>query len=197
MRTRSLSVLLALGLVLALAPAVARAGSFKVSCAYIASGTIDPIVAPGIARFGHLHEFFGNPLVHASSNTDDPLVSTDSLFATAHSTCVNQGDDTRDRSAYWIPALLQRQTDGSMREVAPEGRPTFYYVGDASPAASIRPSPHGLQMIVGDKGAAMPQDVAVVRWQCLGGVAVTPSRPQCLDDVTVPGTPQLRLQLNF
>src|SRR4051794_5907941 len=198
MRTRSLSLLLVLAcLAPVLRPAAARAGSFKVSCGYIASATMDPIVAPGISHFGHLHEFFGNPLVHASSNTDDPLVSTDSLFAAGHSTCLNQGDDTRDRSAYWIPALLQRQADGSMREVAPEGRPTFYYLGDASPSSSIRPFPHGLRMIVGDKNAAVPQDLAVVRWQCLGGVAVAPSRPQCLDDVTVAGTPRLRLQLNF
>ena len=184
---------------MALVPQGAQAGTFKVSCTYIKSGVFDPIVAPGAnpQPGGHLHQFFGNPTISASSDQNDPLLSGNSLFKANPSKCINLDDANRDKSAYWVPALMQQQLDGSLVEVKPDSSATFYYVGDALDTSSIRPFPHGFRAIVGDKNATAAQDVRVVRWQCLGGSVMDPSRPQCIDDPTVAGPPKVRLQLNF
>ncbi|TCP36563.1 DUF1996 domain-containing protein [Sphingomonas sp. BK235] len=70
-------------------------GSFRFICLPGQVGSDDPIVFPGQPGKSHLHQFFGNTGANARSTYA-------SLRTTGDSTCGNQ----LNRSAYWIPAML-------------------------------------------------------------------------------------------
>lgn len=70
-------------------------GAFRFLCKPSHLSYDDPIVYPGQRGKAHLHMFFGNTLADANSDYA-------SLRTTGESTCNNE----LNRSAYWVPALL-------------------------------------------------------------------------------------------
>ncbi|MBX7539384.1 DUF1996 domain-containing protein [Qipengyuania sphaerica] len=73
-------------------------GAFRFLCAPSHLSYDDPIVHPGKSGAAHLHQFFGNTEADANSTYE-------SLRMTGDSTCTN----ALNRSAYWMPALLDGQ----------------------------------------------------------------------------------------
>ena len=156
--SRRTAAVLALVTVLAMplagpaAPASAAAsGQWKISCGYVGSAPDDPIVAPGRPGATHLHDFFGNSSVSASS--------TYASMRGMASSCPQL-----DRAAYWTPALYR---DG--RKVRPAGI-TAYYTNSVSPGEErIEPFPPDFKMVTGDARNSDPAAVSPhIRWGCLG-----------------------------
>ncbi|WP_197323377.1 DUF1996 domain-containing protein, partial [Staphylococcus haemolyticus] len=73
-------------------------GAFRFLCTPSHNAYNDPIVYPGQTGKSHLHTFFGNTKADANSTYE-------SLRTSGESTCNN----LLNRSAYWIPALLNGQ----------------------------------------------------------------------------------------
>lgn len=90
-------------------------GAFRFLCAPGHLGYDDPIVMPGQPGKFHLHQFFGNTATDAHSTYD-------SLRTTGDSTCLN----ALNRSAYWQPAMLQEQYDGTLQVVVPDFHNIYY-----------------------------------------------------------------------
>ena len=135
----------------------------------------DPIVFPGVRNATHLHAYFGNTGVDATTTSD-------SLANSGNSTCRG---GTLNRSAYWVPAVIDVRTG---RPIAP-GSPVhdrgvpehgFYYKTKYSqiPFSAYRAPPQGLRMIAGDSKATRPQDLNVVGFSCNGGSGVS-GIPSC------------------
>ena len=78
-------------------------GAFRFICQAAHLGYDDPIVYPGQPGKSHLHQFFGNTLTDANSTFA-------SLRGTGDSTCMGP----LNRSAYWIPAMMNGK-DGVIR----------------------------------------------------------------------------------
>jgi hypothetical protein len=74
----------------------ANDGQFRVVCTFSHAAYDDPIVWPGQAGRTHLHLFFGNDSTRSTSDLDN-------MHTSGKSTC-NGG--TRNRSGYWVPALI-------------------------------------------------------------------------------------------
>lgn len=114
-------------------------GIFTVGCEYSHSGMDDPIVLPGKSGASHMHEFFGNI-------TTDANTTAQSL--TAGLTTCNQ---SRDHSAYWVPAVVQ---NGAF--IAPT-RTTVYYRG--ATGQKVRPFPVGFKLVT-------PRGDRTTHWSC-------------------------------
>ncbi|MEY4510424.1 MAG: hypothetical protein RLZZ450_2546 [Pseudomonadota bacterium] len=111
-------------------------GDFRTVCSYSHMNYDDPIVFPGKPGASHLHTYFGNSLANAST-TDVSLANT------GNSTCRG---GIANRSAYWVPALL----DAQGRPVAPIESNFYYKSGyNGIPAAQIKPFKTGLRMLAG------------------------------------------------
>ena len=153
-------------------------GIFRINCDFAHSLYDDPIVVPEQPGMAHMHRFYGNKAVSASTTFE-------SLYEIAESSC--QGN-TVNGSSYWIPALLApaydevtgaRLLDGAGEpawepvaavvgddEVAHE---IFYYSAGVDDLESIQSIPPGLRMIAGNSSNSpddAPQDTAIVRWHC-------------------------------
>lgn len=115
-------------------------GAFRLLCAPSHNAYNDPIVYPGQPGKSHLHTFFGNTLADANSTYD-------SLRKTGDSTCNN----ALNRSAYWIPALL----NGAGKVVMPDYLAVYYKrMPSTDPrchiyATACLPLPRGLRYIFG------------------------------------------------
>ncbi len=81
-------------------------GAFRFLCTPSHLSYDDPIVYPGQVGKAHLHMFFGNTLADANSDYR-------SLRTTGESTCNNK----LNRSAYWVPALLNGRGQVIMPEL--------------------------------------------------------------------------------
>ena len=86
-------------------------GAFRFICTASHEAADDPIVYPGQPGRSHLHEFFGNTGANANSTYA-------SLRTTGNSTC----DSRLNRSAYWIPAML----NGKGKVVRPDYVSVYY-----------------------------------------------------------------------
>ncbi len=86
-------------------------GAFRFLCKPSHLSYDDPIVYPGQKGRAHLHMFFGNTLADANSDYT-------ALRTTGESTCNN----ALNRSAYWIPALL----NGRGQVVQPDHISIYY-----------------------------------------------------------------------
>lgn len=89
-------------------------GAFRFTCGPGQLLYDDPIVKPGQPGASHLHQFYGNTLANANSTYA-------SLRAAGQSTC-NNGTYAANRSAYWIPAML----DGRGNVVLPDFVAVYY-----------------------------------------------------------------------
>src|SRR5438046_1298283 len=83
-------------------------GAFRFTCNAGQLAKDDPIVYPGQPGKSHLHQFFGNTGTNANSNYN-------SLRTTGGSTCTRSATESPQRSAYWMPAML----DGAGNAVKP------------------------------------------------------------------------------
>ena len=90
-------------------------GAFRFTCLAGQLSHDDPIVYPGQPGKSHLHQFFGNTGTNASSNYQ-------SLRTTGGSTCTRSTGTSPQRSAYWMPAMM----DGAGNVVKPDWINTYY-----------------------------------------------------------------------
>ncbi|MGK5677939.1 DUF1996 domain-containing protein [Actinoplanes sp. URMC 104] len=129
-----------------------RVAEFNASCTVSHAASDDPIVLPGLPGGSHRHSFLGN-------DSTDAFTTTDTLLKNAGSSC-KPGED---RSAYWIPSLLEND-----KVVEPHGV-TVYYGSRLPDTTKTVPFPQGFRMIVGDakKQVATPKGAPGQFW-CAG-----------------------------
>ena len=124
-------------------------GEFRFTCLSGHLSHDDPIVYPGQPGVSHLHQFFGNTGTNASSNYS-------SLRTSGGSTCTRSASESPQRSAYWMPAML----DGAGNAVKPDWINTYYKrlpASDPHCAVTSNPAvvgkcvemPNGLRFILG------------------------------------------------
>lgn len=144
------------------APTKLSRGAFRTSCERSHYSHDDPIVFPGKVGATHLHMFFGNTGANAHSTVD-------SLLNSGNSTCMG---GIANRSAYWVPALIDTATGGP---IEPMDIGMYYKGGGPGiDPLSIRELPDGLRILAGN-AKNVPPNGGKFRWQCLsfGGVKVT------------------------
>jgi hypothetical protein len=126
--------------------------AFRIVCDAGFMATIDPLVYFGQSNTPHNHTFFGNTNV-------TPTSTPASLATNGNSTCKG---GIANRSAYWIPTLIDTSTNSAMK---PKWA-IFYYKH-----FSNRP-PKGLAILAGDmRGSPSNQQATgwspeVIRWTC-------------------------------
>ncbi|ERF69122.1 hypothetical protein EPUS_01078 [Endocarpon pusillum Z07020] len=113
---------------------------WRMNCAIIQTGRVDPIVNPG-AIASHAHKIVGPSNFGLSSTYD-------SLLAAPCTSCEVQ----KDKSAYWTPQLYYKHTNGSFQEVFASGT-TVYYLSRGDNRRNIEPFPPGFRMLSGDNAA--------------------------------------------
>ena len=145
-------------------PPASDIGAFRVSCGVSHMAFDDPIVYPGQPGKSHLHVFFGNTGANANSTAA-------SIAGSGNSTC---DGGTVNRSAYWVPALIDTRSGAP---VVPTTNGVYYKTGNNGIApAAVKAFPPGLRMIAGDPKASAP-----------GG----PSRYKCESDYNLFHGPSL------
>jgi hypothetical protein len=90
-------------------------GAFRFTCLAGQLAKDDPIVYPGQPGKSHLHQFFGNTGTNANSTYQ-------TLRTSGGSTCTRSTDVSAQRTAYWMPAML----DGAGNAVKPDFLLTYY-----------------------------------------------------------------------
>jgi Domain of unknown function (DUF1996) len=127
-------------------------GAFRVTCGVSHFSFDDPVVYPGQPGKAHLHMFFGNSGTNASSTTA-------SLTTTGGSTC---SGGTLNRSAYWVPAMI----DGTGQVVMPTSQIFYYKTGyNGIAPADVQAPPTGLRMIAGTPTST--SDTGQGTWGCI------------------------------
>lgn len=169
-------------------PAGDGQGAFRTVCGFSHMAFDDPIVYPGQPGVSHLHAFFGNTGVDAYSTAE-------SLANSGNSTCFG---GIANRSAYWVPAMIDTSTG---RPIVPDDPIWYYKTGHGGVApADVNAMPSGLRMIAGNMNAASPQ-AGIAYWGCFGVlstrgasipncdvgqyVTMTVRFPQCWDGVNL------------
>lgn len=119
-------------------------GAFRTACDMSHMAFDDPIVFPGQVGRSHLHVFFGNTLANAHSTAR-------SIATTGNSTCRG---GTLNRSAYWVPAMIDTRTGAPVK---PSTSSFYYKTGyNGIAPSSVNALPQGLRMIAGDAKNAAP-----------------------------------------
>ena len=130
-------------------------GAFRTVCDFTHMAFDDPIVYPGQPGRSHLHAFFGNTGVNGNSTAA-------SIASTGNSSCRG---GTLNRSAYWVPAMIDTRDGTPLR---PSESHFYYKTGYNGIAPSaIQPFPVGLRMIAGDTKNALPS--GPFSYSCHGG----------------------------
>ncbi len=124
-------------------------GQFRAACEYSHFGADDPIVFPGEPGAAHLHMFFGNTETNAFTTTDE-------LIDSGGGTC--SGFEL-NRSAYWVPALL----DGRGNAVVPDQIILYYKTKFPE---SVTAMPQGLQMLAGNFDSESFEADEFLHWSC-------------------------------
>jgi hypothetical protein len=132
-------------------PVANESGSFRITCSLTKFAFDDPIVYPNQPGASHLHMFFGNTAITASSTPA-------SVASTGNSTCLG---GTLNRTAYWVPALVDSRT-GTV--LTPDEAVFYYKTGYNVDPRVVKPFPAGLRMIAGNKSATAIQEYA--SWDC-------------------------------
>ncbi|GIH28860.1 hypothetical protein Aph01nite_71700 [Acrocarpospora phusangensis] len=109
----------------------------------------DPIVYPGIPGAAHFHTFAGNTTTNAKSTRTSLLAGKSSC------------EDTKDKSAYWIPTLYQNGKIVNPTIV------TTYYKSGVKDYRTVQPFPAGFRLIVGDMRTPSPAAFQG-NWTCGG-----------------------------
>ena len=171
---------------------------FRINCAIVQSGRVDPIVNPG-GLAAHAHTIVGSSSKlrwhHTTSYAaltcfpDIGVNSTyDSLVAAQCTSC----EIGADKSAYWTPNLYYQYPNGSF-EYVPHTGSVIYYLSRGPNGNNLTVFPPGFRMVSGDKALRAP-DQAGMTW----GNATYPSRHiaeavsfACLSVIQGPETPGL------
>ncbi len=126
-------------------------GAFRVSCRFSNFSFADPI-----SHEGYLSNFFGNTsVIDASTAT--------SIGNSGYSTC---DGGTLNRSAYWMPAMIDTRTG---KPVRPESNNVYYKTGyNGIAAADVQAVPPGLVMVQGSPDNIVPGGNPTTRYACLG-----------------------------
>lgn len=155
-------------------------GAFRFICMPGQLKADDPIVHPRQPGKSHLHQFFGNDAADAYSTYA-------TLRATGDSTCMSPVN----RSAYWIPALL----NGKGQVVRPDYVSIYYKRRPASDPVVSDPShphyqgkatslPHGLRFIFGrDMLNLADAPTGSLQFGCDGPVPYTPQNWKNFEEV--------------
>lgn len=138
-------------------------GAFRFICGAAHLSYTDPIVYPGTVGVSHLHQYFGNTATDQNSTYQ-------SLRTTGDSTCNNM----LNRSAYWIPAML----DGKGSVVRPDWLQVYYKrFPKGAPECTFKGKacvdlPRGLRYVFGFN-MLKPDDLSTGAkyWTCQGGAA--------------------------
>jgi Domain of unknown function (DUF1996) len=119
-------------------------GAFRTICLPSHMAKDDPIVKPGAPGASHLHTFFGNTAVNASTTSQ-------SLRTIGNSTC--RGGIV-NRSGYWVPSIIDTATGAAINPVE---MIVYYKSGyqGVLPSSIVAP-PAGLRMISGTAAATSP-----------------------------------------
>jgi hypothetical protein len=128
-------------------PIPAAQGSFRIVCAYSHMLFDDHIVFPAQPGVSHAHTFYGNTTTNGNS-TDMTLAASTS------STCAG---GIANLSSYWVPSLIDIQTNTAIASVGS----LWYYKGnyaDDPTLAAVIPPPTGLRMIAGKSPTATTTD---------------------------------------
>ena len=123
------------------------------SCGPSHEGHNDPIVYPDLEGVSHLHEFVGNTITDAHTDTTAELLA-------GGTTCVVKGDKT----AFWMPALYE---DGNL--VRPSGPKAvlFYYRQKAASGHLVQPFPENLKIVIGNAKATQPSELGqMITFKC-------------------------------
>jgi hypothetical protein len=127
-------------------------GAFRVNCQLSHYAFDDPIVYPGQVRSTHLHAFYGNTAVSG-------LSTSESVINSGNSTCTG---GTANRSAYWVPAMIDTNTS---RVIAPgdeNALQVYYKTGYRGVASSsVQNFPEGLRIIAGNARNTQQQPGAI------------------------------------
>ena len=146
-------------------PAADGNGIFRTVCLYSHMNTDDPLAAPGRPGSTYLHMYWGNTGVSAASTAA-------SVAGGGNSTC--RGGIV-DRSAYWLPALIDTKTRAPL---APDLVHVYFESGYSGVRSDqVQPMPAGLRMLAGDARATGPQDHA--KWICWDGGKSSGTVPRC------------------
>jgi hypothetical protein len=146
-------------------------GAFRTTCTLAKFAFDDPIVYPNQPGVSHLHMFFGNTDISASSTTE-------TIATKGGSTCRG---GILNRTAYWIPAMY----DSVTKEIKLPRFGQFYYKSGSNVDVTLTQDiPTGLRMIAGDKNYSGNAAAHNVFWAC-GGVNQTSYIPDCVNGVTV------------
>jgi Domain of unknown function (DUF1996) len=140
-------------------------GAFRTSCSYSHMNNDDPIVFPGQPGKAHLHAYFGNTLADASSTAE-------SLRTSGNSTCRG---GIANRSAYWVPAVI----DKNGAPVEPHSAQVYYKTGyEGVRPEQVQVFPQGLRMIAGDAKASGPGQQRAF-WSCYTYAGHPNAIPDC------------------
>ncbi|KAM0719184.1 hypothetical protein Q7P37_005089 [Cladosporium fusiforme] len=113
---------------------------FRINCANVQRGRIDPLVNPK-ALAAHSHSIVGGSNIGVNATYQ-------SLLNSRCTTC----EVGTDKSAYWSPTLYYQFPNGSFYEVHHNGA-VVYYLGRGPNVNKTVPFPKGFMMLSGDKSA--------------------------------------------
>ena len=155
------------------------AGNFRVTCQYSHFSYDDPILKPGEIDGAHLHMFFGK--TNADYNTDENNIA-DSGGGTCNGFALN-------RSAYWVPALL----DDRGKAVIPKTILVYYKSSRVHKREGVARMPHGLQLLGGNikdsaKARVPSSESFDVFWSCGANGVKDEGATKLRKDLTKSGT---------
>ena len=157
----------------AAAPPV-KVAEFVAECGFSHRNSDDPIIYPGRSGASHSHDFYGARTTNANT--------TARRLRRSRTTCRPRSD----RSAYWVPTVLDGGRPVRTFETA------FYYVSHHVDRSRLRPYPRGLRVIAGNSKATGPEKEKVAQWSCQGGSSMSYQYiPEC------PAGTRLELLLRF
>jgi hypothetical protein len=151
---------------------------WNVLCSNDHNAADDPILYPGQFGASHMHTFFGNKSTNA--------VSTLASLKASTSSC-GRDMGTSDRSAYWVPSLMKKNSDGTSSIVGSQQLSQIYYRragGGRGPR--VYPFPPGLRMIAGNAKATSDQPSSIVSWNCGRGGPESPHLFRCAGGSSAP-----------
>jgi len=148
-------------------PTPTTVGAFRDACNFSHMLFDDPIVFPGQPGVAHLHTFMGNAGANASSTAS-------SIASTGNSSCRG---GTLNRTAYWMPALIDIRTG---QPVVPVSTNFYYKLGYLGvKAGTVQPFPAGLRMITGKSNSVVTQNAWHSGLECVSGGGHQNSIPSC------------------
>jgi Domain of unknown function (DUF1996) len=126
---------------------------FRTVCLFSQMNTDEPLPVHGEPDSSYLHLYWGNTAVRANP--------TAGSLAKGNSTCRG---GTVDRSAYWVPALIDTRIGAP---IAPELIHVYFESGYLGVRPDqVKPMPGGLRMVAGEAAASTGHGQVHAGWVC-------------------------------